>query len=75
MRSILVAVVVALLPASMALAALVGGIGLYGTLTARRSYAWLLFGLTFEMVLLDKLEHPALDTEAFAHTRLLEVAA
>jgi uncharacterized membrane protein YccC len=61
--------------ATMLCAALVGAISLYGTLTAKRSYAWLLFGLTFEMILLDKLEHPALDTMAFAHTRLLEVAA
>jgi uncharacterized membrane protein YccC len=63
------------LPATMLCVALVGGAGLYGTLTAKRSYAWLLFGLTFEMILLDKLEHPALDTMAFARTRLLEVAA
>jgi uncharacterized membrane protein YccC len=63
------------LPATMLCAALVGSIGLYGTLTAKRAYAWLLFGLTFEMILLDKLEHPGLDTVAFARTRLLEVAA
>jgi uncharacterized membrane protein YccC len=63
------------LAATMLCAALVGSIGLYGTLTAKRSYAWLLFGLTFEMILLDKLEHPALDTVAFARTRMLEVAA
>jgi uncharacterized membrane protein YccC len=63
------------LPATMLCAALVGAVGLYGTLTAKRSYAWLLFGLTFEMILLDKLEHAALDTMAFARTRLLEVAA
>jgi uncharacterized membrane protein YccC len=63
------------LPIAMTAAALVGAIGLYGMLTARRAYAWLLFGLTFEMILMDKLEHPALDTIAFAHTRLLEVAA
>ncbi|WP_236697370.1 FUSC family protein [Sphingomonas sp. Leaf357] len=55
--------------------AIVGAIGLYGMLTARRAYAWLLFGLTFVMILLDKLEHPALDTIAFAETRLLEVCA
>ncbi|MET1755630.1 FUSC family protein [Novosphingobium sp. RD2P27] len=63
------------LPLAMLVAALFGGIGLYGMLTARRAYAWLLFGLTFEMVLLDKLEHPWLDTFDFARTRLLEVAA
>ncbi|WP_395390687.1 FUSC family protein [Novosphingobium sp. BL-8A] len=63
------------LPLAMVSAAAVGAVGLYGMLTARRAYAWLLFGLTFEMVLLDKLEHPALDTIEFAQTRLLEVIA
>lgn len=63
------------LPVAMASAAIVGALGLYGMLTARRAYAWLLFGLTFEMILLDKLTHPALDTIAFARTRLLEVLA
>lgn len=63
------------LPLAMASAAIVGAVGLYGMITARRAYAWLLFGLTFEMVLLDKLEHPALDTIDFAQTRLLEVIA
>lgn len=56
-------------------AGVIGAVGLYGMLTARRAYAWLLFGLTFEMILLDKLEHPALDTFLFAKTRLLEVGA
>jgi uncharacterized membrane protein YccC len=60
---------------AMICAALVGAIGLYGMLTAKRAYAWLLFGLTFEMILLDKLENPALDTLDFARTRLLEVIA
>lgn len=63
------------LPLAMIAAALVGGVGLYGMITARRAYAWLLFGLTFEMILLDKLEHPDLDTFSFARTRLLEVGA
>jgi len=71
----LVPVVANSVPLSMAAAGLVGAIGLYGTLTARRSYAWLLFGLTFEMILLDKLQHPTLDTADFAHTRMLEVLA
>jgi uncharacterized membrane protein YccC len=48
---------------------------LYGALTGRRSYAWLFAGLTFEMVLLDKLEHPSLAITAFAATRVLEVAS
>jgi uncharacterized membrane protein YccC len=63
------------LPLTMVFAAVVGAMGLYGMLTARRAYAWLLFGLTFEMILLDKLEHPDLDTLEFARTRLLEVTA
>lgn len=63
------------LPLAMASAALVGAVGLYGMITARRAYAWLLFGLTFEMILLDKLEHPDLDTIHFAQTRMLEVIA
>jgi len=63
------------LPASAAAAAIIGFVGLYGMLTAKRAYAWFLFGLTFEMILLDKLEHPAVNVIAFAETRLLEVAA
>lgn len=62
------------LPASVLAAAVVGTAAMYATLTAKRSYAWLLFGLTYEMILLDKLEHPDVDTIAFATTRLLEVA-
>ncbi|CDO37527.1 FUSC family protein [Novosphingobium sp. KN65.2] len=63
------------LPLAMVCAGVIGALGLYGMLTARRAYAWLLFGLTFEMILLDKLERPGLDTLDFAHTRLLEVGA
>jgi len=63
------------LPLAMVAAALVGAVGLYGMITARRAYAWLLFGLTFEMILLDKIERPDLDTIGFAQTRLLEVVA
>lgn len=55
--------------------AIIGGITLYGGLTSRRAYAWLFIGLTFEMVLLDKLEHPALAIVDFAETRMLEVIA
>lgn len=62
-------------PLAMIAAELVGAIGLYGMLTARRAYAWLLFGLTFEMILFDKIERPHLDTIHFAQTRLLEVVA
>jgi uncharacterized membrane protein YccC len=63
------------LPVAVLAAAIVGAISLYGTLTAKRAYAWLLFGLTFEIILLDKIEHPAVDALAFAQRRLLEVGA
>lgn len=63
------------LPLAMAAAGLVGALGLYGMMTARRAYAWLLFGLTFEMILIDKLAKPELDTWWFARTRLIEVGA
>ena len=72
---IIVPVAAGSLPLAMLSAALIGALGLYGMLTAKRAYAWLLFGLTFEMILLDKLENPALDTFDFARTRLLEVVA
>jgi uncharacterized membrane protein YccC len=56
-------------------AALVGGASLYGALTGRRAYAWLFVGLTFEMILLDKLANPGDALAAFARTRVLEVVA
>lgn len=59
----------------MVATALVGGVGLFGMLTARRAYAWLLFGLTFIMIVLDRAEHPAIEVEALALTRVLEVTA
>jgi uncharacterized membrane protein YccC len=46
---------------TMPATALIGGLGLYGMMTARRAYAWLLFGLTFLMIVLDGLEHPYID--------------
>lgn len=63
------------LPAQVVAAAIFGTAAMYGTLTAKRSYAWLLFGLTYEMILLDKLEHPSVDAAVLAQTRLIEVAA
>ena len=42
---------------SLALA-LIGGVMLYASLTAKRAYAWLFVGLTFVMILLDKAQHP-----------------
>jgi uncharacterized membrane protein YccC len=55
--------------------ATVGGTTLYGALTAKRAYAWLFVGLTFEMILLDKIQHPDLAVTAFALTRVIEVVA
>lgn len=62
-------------PLQMAAAGIVGGLGLYGAITLPRSYAWLLFGLTFLMVLLDKIASPGVDLIEFAKTRTLEVGA
>lgn len=59
--------------------AIMGGLiaagSLYGALTGKRAYAWLLFGLTFEMILLDALEQPGMIVRDVAATRLLEVLA
>jgi uncharacterized membrane protein YccC len=63
-----------LLLISLALAT-IGGATLYAALTAKRAYAWLFVGLTFVMILLDKMQHPAIALSLFAHTRLLEVMA
>lgn len=63
------------LPLATLLCALVGGITLYRAMTSRRAYAWLFVGLTFEMILLDAIEHPLHSVHAFATTRMLEVAA
>jgi uncharacterized membrane protein YccC len=54
---------------------LIGGVTLYGAITGKRAYAWLFTGLTFVMILLDKMEHPALAIRGFAETRVLEVIA
>jgi uncharacterized membrane protein YccC len=58
--------------ASAAALALVGGGTLYGALTAKRSYAWLFVGLTFAMVLLDKVDNPHDALSAFVSTRIKE---
>jgi uncharacterized membrane protein YccC len=55
--------------------AIVGGATLYAALTARRAYAWLFVGLTFAMILLDKIQHPDLAVTTFALTRVIEVVA
>lgn len=54
---------------------LVGTVSLYAAITSRRSYAWLFFGLTFAMVMLDKLEHPDIALHDFVQTRILETVA
>ncbi|MDR1989058.1 MAG: FUSC family protein [Acidobacteriaceae bacterium] len=61
--------------ASAVALALVGGISLYGALTRKHSYAWLFVGLTFVMILLNKLEHPEHVVEAFISLRLRETLA
>lgn len=55
--------------------ALVGTATLYCAMTRVHSYAWLLASLTFAMVALDALQHPAVDVFVFATTRILEVTA
>src|ERR1700722_12705193 len=72
---LIVPVVDASWPLSSLAGAIIGGAALFGGLSGRRSYAWLFIGLTFEMVLLDKLEHPGLALAPFAATRVLEVCS
>ncbi|HEY3790736.1 MAG TPA: FUSC family protein [Bradyrhizobium sp.] len=55
--------------------AAIGGTTLYAALTAKRAYAWLFVGLSFEMILLDKVQHPDLAVTTFALTRIAEVVA
>jgi uncharacterized membrane protein YccC len=55
--------------------ALVGGGTIYGALMGRHSYARLFVGLTFVMILMDKLEHPAHNVDAFISTRIRETSA
>jgi hypothetical protein len=55
--------------------ALIGGTTLYAALTAKRAYAWLFVGLTFQMILLDKIQHRDLAVTTFALTRIIEVVA
>lgn len=62
-------------PAQALTLALVGTASLYGAIAAKRAYAWLFFGLTFVMVVLDKVAHPANPLAGFVQTRVLEVVA
>lgn len=70
--------IVPLLAGDMALCAtallVIGTATIYMALTARHAYAWLILGLTFIMVLLDKVEHPHAELAAFVRTRLIENA-
>jgi uncharacterized membrane protein YccC len=61
--------------ATAAALALVGGVTLYGALMGKHSYARLFVGLTFAMILMDRLEHPTHVLEAFISTRIRETAA
>ncbi|MDR0777173.1 MAG: FUSC family protein [Azonexus sp.] len=61
--------------ATAAVLALIGGTTIYGALMGRHSYARLFVGLTFAMILMDKLEHPQHVVEAFISTRIRETAA
>lgn len=63
------------LPTAMLAAGIFGTAAMYATLTGKRSYAWLMFGLTYEMILFDKVQHPNLNTIDFVATRILEVSA
>jgi uncharacterized membrane protein YccC len=53
----------------------IGTVTLYKAITARRAYAWLFVGLTFAMVLFDKLHDPESPLVAFVQTRILETSA
>jgi uncharacterized membrane protein YccC len=55
--------------------ALIGGVTLYGALMGKHSYARLFVGLTFAMILMDRLEHPTHVLEAFISTRIRETTA
>lgn len=55
--------------------ALAGTISLYGAITARHAYAWLFMGLTFAMMLFDRIAMPTADPRAFAHMRMIETLA
>lgn len=54
---------------------LVGTGTLYGALTAKRAYGWLFLGLTFAMVVLDKMERPDITLASFVGTRIAETVA
>ena len=53
----------------------VASFSLYFAMTSRYGYAWLFFGLTFAMVMIDGLMYPFVDIRQFAETRSIEVIA
>lgn len=53
----------------------VASISIYAATTSRRAYAWLFFGLTFAMVVLDYRFNRQLSLDAFVETRMLETIA
>jgi uncharacterized membrane protein YccC len=55
--------------------ALAGTISLYGAITARHAYAWLFMGLTFAMMLYDRVALPACRSARFAVMRMIETLA
>lgn len=52
-----------------------GAASIYAGLTTRYAYAWLFVGLTFAMVLLDKIEMPGVALPTFVQTRIIETGA
>ncbi|MET3472371.1 putative membrane protein YccC [Novosphingobium sp. 1529] len=55
--------------------ALAGTVSLYGAITGRHAYAWLFLGLTFAMMLYDRVAMPLADPRAFAVMRMIETLA
>lgn len=54
---------------------IIGAASIYAALTTHHAYAWLFVGLTFAMVLLDKVDMPGAGVPAFVQTRIIETAA
>jgi len=74
--ALLLAPHIATIPVAVSVSLLLfGGFTLYFSIVGRRAYAWLFTGLTFSMVLIEAMQHPATPVIAFAQTRILEVVA
>ena len=63
------------LPLAALFGALVGGATLYQALTSRHAYAWVLVGITFELTMVNALEHRDQLVHAVALTWVLQTAA